>query len=98
MLQLAYFWLAKPEDPNTVYHCTLSFSTAFAESKRRSLELSTDIVSASRAKDALKDNVKVLNETIKSLKSKLDNQLVQKNDHDYRMQKMKNNYKQMGLD
>jgi exonuclease VII large subunit len=71
---------------------------AFAESKRRSLELSADLVAGSRSKDELKDNIKVLNKTIKSLKSKLDNQLDQKNDHDYRMQKMKNDYKQMGLE
>jgi chromosome segregation ATPase len=68
---------------------------AFAESKRHSLDLSADIVSASKAKDSCKDNIKVLNKTIKSLKSKVNNQLVQKNDHDFRMQKMKNNYKQM---
>jgi transcriptional regulator with AAA-type ATPase domain len=71
---------------------------AFAEYKRCSSELSADLVAALRAKDELKDNVKVLNKTIKFMKSKLDNHLVQKNDHDYRMQKMKNNYKQMGLD
>jgi hypothetical protein len=72
---------------------------AFAESKRRSSELSADLVAGLRAKDELKDNIKVLNKTtIKSLKSKLNNQLEQKNDHNYQMQKMKNNYKQMGLD
>jgi chromosome segregation ATPase len=71
---------------------------AFQESKRRSSELSADLVASSRSKDELKDNIKVLNKTMKSLKSKLDNQLEQKNDHDYRMQKMKNDYKQMGLD
>jgi chromosome segregation ATPase len=71
---------------------------AFQESKRRSSELSADLVASSRSKDELKDNIKVLNKTMKSLKSKLDNQLEQKNDHDYRMQKMKNEYKQMGLD
>jgi hypothetical protein len=65
---------------------------SFAESKRHSSEHSADIVSASKAKDAFKDNVKVLNKTIKFLKSKLNNQLVQKYDHDYRMQKMKNDY------
>jgi hypothetical protein len=45
-----------------------------------------------------KDNITVLKKTIKSLKSKVDNQLVKKNNHDFLMQKMKNNYKQMGLD
>jgi hypothetical protein len=73
---------------------------AFAEStsKRCSLELSADIMSVSKAKDSFKENIKVGNKTIKSLKSKVDNKLVQKNDHDFRMQKMKNNYKQMGLE
>jgi hypothetical protein len=71
---------------------------AFAESKRHSLELSADIMSVSKAKDLFKENIKVLNKTVKSLKSKEDNQLVQKNDHNFRMQKMKNDYKQMGLD
>jgi predicted nucleic acid-binding Zn-ribbon protein len=51
-----------------------SLQKAFAESKRRSSELSADLVAASRAKGALKDNVKVLSKTIKSLKSKLNNQ------------------------
>jgi hypothetical protein len=71
---------------------------AFAESKRCSSELSADIMSVSKAKDSFKENIKVLNKTIKSLKSKVDNQLVQKDDHDFRMQKVKNNYKQMGMD
>jgi predicted ribosome quality control (RQC) complex YloA/Tae2 family protein len=71
---------------------------AFTESKRCSLELSADIMSASKAKDLFNENIKVLNKTIKSLKSKVNNHLVQKNDLDFRMQKMKNDYKQMGLD
>jgi chromosome segregation ATPase len=62
---------------------------AFAESKRRSSELSADIMSVSKAKDLFKEDIKVLNKTIKSLTSKVDNQLVQKNAHTFPMQKMK---------
>ncbi len=46
----------------------------------------------------MKEDIKVLNKTIKSLKSKVDNQLVQKNTHAVEMQRMKNEYKQLGLD
>jgi hypothetical protein len=56
-------------------------------------------MSVLKARDSFKENIKVLNKTTKSLKSKVNNPLVQKNDHDFRMQKMKNDYKQMvGLD
>jgi hypothetical protein len=75
-----------------------SLQKAFAESKRRSSEVSADIMSVSRAKDLLKEDNKVLNKTIKALTSKLDDQQVKKNAHDLEMQKMKNDYKQMGLE
>jgi hypothetical protein len=71
---------------------------SFAESKRRSLELSADIMSVSKAKASFKEDIKVLNKTMKSLTSKVDNQLVQKNAHTLQMRKMKNDCKQMGLD
>jgi hypothetical protein len=45
-----------------------------------------------------KEDIKVLNKTIKSLTNKLDNQLEHKNAHELEMQRMKNNYKQLGLD
>jgi hypothetical protein len=51
-----------------------------------------------KSKDSLKDNIKVLNKTIKTLKSKVNNQLVQKNTHAVEMQRMKNESKQLGLD
>ena len=71
---------------------------AFDSAKRKSSELSSDIMSVAKSKDSLKDNIKVLNKTIKTLKSKVDNQLVQKNTHAVEMQRMKNEYKQLGLD
>jgi hypothetical protein len=72
---------------------------AFADSKRQSSELSADIMSVSKAKDSsIKEDIKVLNKTIESLISKVDNQLVHKNAHNFKMQKMKNDYKQLGLD
>jgi hypothetical protein len=55
-------------------------------------------MSVAKLKDSLKDNIKVLNNTIKTLKSKVNNQLVQKNTHAVEMQRMKNKYKQLGLD
>jgi hypothetical protein len=70
---------------------------AFAESKRQSFKLSADIMSVSKAKALFKEDIKVLDNTIKSLTSKVDNHLVHKNAHDSKMQKMKNNYKQLGL-
>jgi hypothetical protein len=67
---------------------------SFAESKRQSSELSADIMLVSKAKDSFKEeDIKVLNKTIKSLTSKVDNQLVHKNAHNLKMQKMKNDYK-----
>jgi hypothetical protein len=51
-----------------------------------------------KSKDLLKEDIKVLNKTIKTLKSKMDNHLVQKNTHAVEMQQMKNEYKQLGLD
>jgi hypothetical protein len=49
---------------------------AFAESKRQSSELASDIMAMSKSEDAFKDNIKVLlSKTIKTLKSKVDDQL-----------------------
>jgi chromosome segregation ATPase len=71
---------------------------AFESAKRKSSELSCDIMSVARSKDSLKDDIKNLHKTIKTLKSKVDNQLAQKNTHAVEMQRMKNEYKQLGLD
>jgi chromosome segregation ATPase len=71
---------------------------AFAESKRRSSELSGDIMAVSKAKDSLKEQVRVLTRTIKQLTSKVDDQQVHKNAHELEMQRMKNQHKKMGLD
>ena len=67
---------------------------SFAESKSQSSELSADTMLVSKAKDSFKEeDIKVLNKTIKSLTSKVDDQLVHKNAHNFKMQKMKNDYK-----
>ena len=55
-------------------------------------------MSVAKAKDSLKDDIKSLHKTIKTLKSNVDNQLAQKNIHSVEMQRMKNEYKQLGLD
>jgi hypothetical protein len=75
-----------------------SLQKGFAESKRRSSELSADIMLMSKGKDLFKEDIKVLNKTINSLKRKVDDQLVNKNAHNLDMQRMKNQHKQMGLD
>jgi hypothetical protein len=72
---------------------------AFETAKRKSSKLSCNIsMLVAKSKDLLKEDIKVLNKTIKTLKSKVDNQLVQKNTHVVEMQQMKNDYKQLGLD
>jgi hypothetical protein len=73
---------------------------AFSDSKRQSSELVSNIMAMSKSKDVFKDEIKVLNnKTIKTLKSKVDNEeLEQKNAHELGMQRIKNDYKQLGLD
>jgi hypothetical protein len=71
----------------------------FERAKRKSSKLSCDIMPVAKSKDLLKEGIKVLvHKTIKTLKSKVDNQLVQKNTHAVEMQQMKNEYKQLALD
>jgi hypothetical protein len=70
---------------------------AFETAKRKSSELSCNIMSLAKSKDLFKENIKVLNKTIKTIKSKIDNQLVQKNTHAVKMQQLKNKYKQLDL-
>jgi hypothetical protein len=59
---------------------------AFETAKRKSSELSCDIMLVAKLKDSLKEDIKVLNKNIKTLRSKVDNQLVQKNTHVVEMQ------------
>jgi hypothetical protein len=51
-----------------------------------------------KSKDLSKEDKKVLYKTIKTLKSKVDNQLAQNNTHAVEMQQMKYEYKQLDLD
>jgi hypothetical protein len=53
----------------------------FESAKRKVSELSCHIMPVAKSKDLLKEDIKVLNKAIKTLKSKVDNQLVQKNTH-----------------
>jgi chromosome segregation ATPase len=71
---------------------------AFSDSKRRGSELSSDIMSVTKDKDALKLEIKDLKKQLNTHKKKFDNQLEQKNSHQLEMQRMKNANKQMGLD
>jgi hypothetical protein len=52
---------------------------AFESAKRKSSELSCNIMLVAKSKDSLKGDIKVLNKTIKTLKSKVDYQLVPEN-------------------
>jgi hypothetical protein len=58
----------------------------FKTAKRKRSELSCGIMLVAKLKEFLKENIKVLNKTIKTLKSKIDNQLGQKKTNAVKMQ------------
>lgn len=75
-----------------------SMTTGFEGQKRKCSELSCDLMSMGKEKDRLKEEIKVLKKTVKNLNSHVDNQLASKNKHALQMQRMKNEYRQLGLE
>jgi hypothetical protein len=77
------------------YHSLLRMSNT---NKVKILDLNCTQSSLMRTRTDLQNKVKNLNKEVKTLTKKIDNQLDTKLNHELRMQKMHNKYKQLDLD